>query len=124
MKFPESWLRQLVDPPLDSAQLAHALTMAGLEVEAREPVALPFSKVIVAHVLVVRPHPNADRLRVCEVDAGRAEKLQVVCGAPNVAAGQKVALAQAEQTKGQQRTQRRDADGKPSAAVPLAVRLL
>jgi phenylalanyl-tRNA synthetase beta chain len=93
MQFPESWLRTLVNPQLSTAELAHRLTMAGLEVEAVEMAAPPFSGVVVAEVLSVEPHPNADRLRVCMVNVGEAEPLQIVCGAPNVAAGQKVPCA-------------------------------
>src|SRR5262249_21538156 len=70
MKFSEHWLRTLVDPPLDSAALAHALTMAGFEVEERTPAAPPFRGVVVSRVLDVERHPNADRLTVCRVDAG------------------------------------------------------
>ena len=92
MKFAESWLRALVDPACSTDELSHALTMAGLEVEGTEPVAPPFSGVVVAHVRSVAPHPNADKLRVCEVDDGSAV-LQIVCGAPNVVAGMKTALA-------------------------------
>jgi len=87
MKFSERWLRTLVDPPLDSAALAHRLTMSGLEVEERVPAAPPFSGVVVARVLKVERHPNADRLTVCTVDAGQAAPLAIVCGAPNVVAG-------------------------------------
>ena len=72
MQFSESWLRSFVDPALDSEALAHLLTMSGLEVEERDPVAPPFSGVVVARVLSVVPHPNADRLRLCSVDAGGA----------------------------------------------------
>ena len=93
MQFPESWLRTLVNPQLSTAELAHRLTMAGLEVEAIEPVAPPFTGVVVAEVLAVEPHPDADRLRVCKVNVGEAEPLQIVCGAPNVAVGQKVPCA-------------------------------
>ncbi|WP_420225183.1 phenylalanine--tRNA ligase subunit beta [Pigmentiphaga litoralis] len=93
MQFPESWLRSLTDPALSTADLAHTLTMAGLEVEDLAPVAPPFSGVIVAHVTHLEPHPNADKLRVCTVDTGAAAPLQIVCGAPNVAQGMKVALA-------------------------------
>ncbi|MEO8740907.1 MAG: phenylalanine--tRNA ligase subunit beta [Casimicrobiaceae bacterium] len=87
MKFSEHWLRTLVDPPLDSAALAHALTMAGLEVEERIPVAPPFSGVVVGKVVAVERHLNADRLNVCSVDVGRGASLNIVCGAPNVAVG-------------------------------------
>ncbi len=84
MKFSELWLRSYVNPPIDSAALAHLLTMAGLEVEALEPVAAAFSGVVVGRVVAVAPHPDADRLRVCQVDAGTGATLQIVCGAPNV----------------------------------------
>jgi len=93
MKFSENWLRTFVNPSLDSDELAHALTMAGLEVEALETVAPPFEKLVVAHVLEVVKHPQADRLNVCQVDVGTGEKLQIVCGAPNVAAGLRVPCA-------------------------------
>ncbi len=87
MKFPESWLRTLVDPPLDSAALAERLTMSGLEVEQLEPVAPAFSGVVVGRVTAVAAHPNADRLRVTLVDAGDGRPVSVVCGAPNVRPG-------------------------------------
>ena len=93
MQFPESWLRSLTNPAISTDELAHQLTMAGLEVEETAPVAPAFSGVVVAQVLAVEPHPNADKLRVCKVDAGQGEALQIVCGAPNVAAGMKVPLA-------------------------------
>lgn len=93
MQFSESWLRSFVNPPLSSEELAHLLTMAGLEVEALEPTAPPFSGVVVAEVLTVNKHPEADKLKLCTVDAGQDEPLAVVCGAPNVAAGMKVPCA-------------------------------
>jgi phenylalanyl-tRNA synthetase beta chain len=93
MQFSEAWLRTYVDPPLEADELAARLTMAGLEVEQVEPVAPPFSGVVVARVLQVARHPNADKLTVCEVDAGRGKTLSIVCGAPNVAAGQRVPCA-------------------------------
>ncbi|HEU4709100.1 MAG TPA: phenylalanine--tRNA ligase subunit beta [Methylophilaceae bacterium] len=93
MQFNEKWLRTFVNPSLNSDALAHALTMAGLEVEARWPAAEPFSKVVVAQVLSAEKHPDADRLQVCKVDAGTEEPLQIVCGAPNARAGLKVACA-------------------------------
>ncbi len=93
MQFSERWLRQLVNPPISSDELAHLLTMSGLEVEGCEPVAPPFSGVVVAHVLSVEHHPNADRLSVCSVDVGGPAPLGIVCGAPNVAAGIKVPCA-------------------------------
>ena len=93
MQFSERWLRVLVDPPLAAEELAHLLTMSGIEVEACNPVASPFSGVVVGHVLSVEKHPNADRLTVCRVDAGTGEALGIVCGAPNVAAGMKAPCA-------------------------------
>jgi phenylalanyl-tRNA synthetase beta chain len=88
MKFSERWLRTLANPPIDTEALARALTMAGLEVEAVEPVAPAMSGVVAARIVRADPHPNAERLRVCVVDAGPGnEALQIVCGAPNAAAG-------------------------------------
>lgn len=92
MQFSEKWLRSFVDPEIDTAALSHLLTMAGLEVEELDPAAAAFTGVVVAEVLSVAPHPDADRLRVCQVNAG-GEPLQIVCGAPNVAAGMKVPCA-------------------------------
>jgi len=93
MQFSEGWLRVLVDPPQGAEELAHLLTMSGIEVETCNPVAPPFSGVVVGHVLSVEKHPNADRLTVCRVDAGTGGALGIVCGAPNVAAGMKVPCA-------------------------------
>jgi phenylalanyl-tRNA synthetase beta chain len=93
MKFPESWLRSFVNPPLSSEQLAHALTMSGLEVEETEPAAPSFSGIVVGEIKSFEKHPNADRLNVCQVDAGQEKLLNIVCGAPNVAAGMKVPCA-------------------------------
>ena len=93
MQFPESWLRNLVNPALDTAQLSHVLTMAGLEVEASTPAAPPFNNVVVAEILSAEKHPDADRLRVCQVDVGEASPITIVCGAPNAAAGLKVPCA-------------------------------
>ncbi|MFQ5635427.1 MAG: phenylalanine--tRNA ligase subunit beta [Gammaproteobacteria bacterium] len=87
MKISESWLREWVDPDVDSSGLAHRLTMLGLEVDEVEQVAPPLEKVVVGEVEHVAQHPNADRLRVCRVGVGSAESLSIVCGAPNVRAG-------------------------------------
>ncbi|MGC8807516.1 MAG: phenylalanine--tRNA ligase subunit beta [Thiomonas sp.] len=87
MQFPESWLRQFCNPDLTTDALAETLTMAGLEVEDVRPAAPLFSGVVVGLVRDVQPHPNADKLRVCQVDVGQAELLQIVCGAPNVVTG-------------------------------------
>ncbi|WP_371322641.1 phenylalanine--tRNA ligase subunit beta [Dechloromonas sp. ZY10] len=93
MKFSESWLRSLVNPALSSEELSHLLTMAGLEVEELDAVAPAFNQVVVAQVLEVVKHPDADRLNVCQVDIGSGTPQQIVCGAPNVAAGLKVPCA-------------------------------
>lgn len=89
----ESWLREVANPNLNTEELAHRLTMAGLEVEGIEPVAPEFSGVVVAEIKEIAQHPNADKLRICQVDAGTGELLQIVCGAPNAAKGIKVPLA-------------------------------
>ncbi len=93
MQFSENWLRTLVDPKMTSDELSHLLTMAGLEVEEIEPVVPPFSNVVVARVVEVAKHPNADRLNVCQVDAGTGTLLNIVCGAPNVRPDMKVPCA-------------------------------
>ncbi len=107
MQFPESWLRAFCNPPLTSQQLADTLTMAGLEVEELAPVAPPFTQVVVGEIKAAEQHPNADRLRVCQVDVGQGSLLNIVCGAPNARAGIKVpcALVGAELPPGE--------DGKP-----------
>ncbi len=93
MKFSENWLRTWVNPELSSEELSHVLTMAGLEVEALEEVAPAFNSVVVAEVLSVSKHPDADRLNVCQVNVGETEPLTIVCGAANVAVGVKVPCA-------------------------------
>lgn len=87
MQFSENWLRTLVNPDLTTDELSHLMTMSGLEVEGITPAARPFSKIVVAKVLEVAKHPNADRLSVCQVDAGTGTILNIVCGAPNVRPG-------------------------------------
>jgi len=93
MKFSENWLRELVDVKADRAALAHALTMAGLEVEELTPLGEGLDGVVVAQIVAAEKHPQADRLQVCKVDAGQGEPLQIVCGAPNARVGIKVPLA-------------------------------
>ncbi len=93
MQFPESWLREFCNPPLSTQQLADTLTMAGLEVEELKPVAPPFTKIVVGKIVEAVQHPNADRLRVCQVDAGQGALLNIVCGAPNARVGIKVPCA-------------------------------
>jgi len=93
MQFSEAWLRTFTSPPLDTAGLCDKLTMAGLEVETVGPAAPPFTGVVVARIEAVAPHPDADRLRLCTVDVGAPERLAIVCGAPNAAAGMTVPCA-------------------------------
>ncbi|MGJ8524537.1 Phenylalanine--tRNA ligase beta subunit [Halomonadaceae bacterium LMG 33818] len=92
MKFSVEWLRQWVSPELTADEIAHRITMAGLEVDDVEPVAPAFSNVVIAHIESIEQHPDADKLRVCQVNDG-ATRWQVVCGAPNAAADKKVVLA-------------------------------
>ena len=96
MQFPESWLREFCDPQLSTQALAELLTMSGMEVEELKPVAPAFHGIVVAEILEAVQHPNADKLRVCKVDAGAHSPqgpLQIVCGAPNARAGIRVPLA-------------------------------
>lgn len=92
MKFNDLWLREWANPELSVEALAAQLTMAGLEVDAIEPVASGFTGVVVGQIVSIAPHPNADKLRVCQV-AGGAEVVQVVCGAANAREGLKVPFA-------------------------------
>lgn len=87
MQFSENWLRQFVNPTLNTEELSHALTMAGLEVEDLQPVGAVFSNVVIGKILSTEKHPDADRLQVCQVDVGLAKPLQIVCGASNARAG-------------------------------------
>jgi phenylalanyl-tRNA synthetase beta chain len=107
MQFPESWLRTFCNPSISTQQLADTLTMAGLEVEDLKPVAPPFTKIVVGEIKEAVQHPNADRLRVCKVDVGQSELLDIVCGAPNARVGIRIpcALVGAELPPGE--------DGKP-----------
>ena len=92
MRFNEAWLREWVNPDIDSDTLAHQLTMAGLEVDAVEPAAPPFTGVVVGQIVSCQPHPDADKLRVCEVSDGEST-FPVVCGAPNAREGLKAPFA-------------------------------
>jgi phenylalanyl-tRNA synthetase beta chain len=107
MQFPESWLREFCNPSLSTIELSDTLTMAGLEVEELQPVAPPFSHIVVGEILEAVQHPNADRLRVCQVNVGQAAPLTIVCGAPNARPGIKIpcAMVGAELPPGE--------DGKP-----------
>ncbi|MDO8768880.1 MAG: phenylalanine--tRNA ligase subunit beta [Burkholderiaceae bacterium] len=93
MQFPESWLREFCNPSLSTTQLAEVLTMGGLEVEELKPVAPPFTGIVVGQIMAAEQHPNADRLRVCQVNVGQAELLNIVCGAPNARVGIKIPCA-------------------------------
>ncbi|WP_276739203.1 phenylalanine--tRNA ligase subunit beta [Pantoea septica] len=93
MKFSELWLREWVNPALDSAALSEQITMAGLEVDGVEPVAGAFHGVVVGEVVECGQHPNADKLRVTKVNVGGDRLLDIVCGAPNCRQGLKVAVA-------------------------------
>lgn len=125
MRFSEHWLRAWVDPPLSSEALAERLTMAGLELEALETVAPDFSGVVVAEVLALEPHPNADRLRVCQVADGGQTPRQVVCGARNVRVGMKVPLARpGARLPGDKRIEAAALRGVPSAGMLCSAREL
>jgi phenylalanyl-tRNA synthetase beta chain len=93
MKFPESWLRELVPLEASREELVQRLTMSGLEVEAVTPLGEGLDGIVIAEIVECAPHPDADRLRVCSVDAGDGERLAIVCGAPNARAGLKAPLA-------------------------------
>lgn len=93
MRFSEAWLREWVNPPIDTQQLADQLSMAGLEVDAVEPAAPAFNGVVIGLVQTIEPHPDAAKLRVCHVDVGQGDPLQIICGAANVAEGMRVAVA-------------------------------
>jgi phenylalanyl-tRNA synthetase beta chain len=92
MKIPVSWLRDFVDIPWDAPELSRRLTAAGFEVEGVEPAAPAFSGVVVAEIVSIAPHPEADKLRICQVNAGGAS-VQIVCGAANARHGLKAPLA-------------------------------
>jgi phenylalanyl-tRNA synthetase beta chain len=92
MKFSEQWLREWVNPATSTDELAAQITMAGLEVDAIDPVAGVFSGVLVAEILATAPHPDAEKLQVCRVNSG-SEEVQIVCGAANARPGIKVPLA-------------------------------
>ncbi len=93
MKISLNWIRDYVTFDLSSQDIADRLTMVGLEVEEIHALAPPFSGVVVGKILKIQKHPHADKLVVCEVDVGRKQTLQVVCGAPNTAEGQVVPVA-------------------------------
>ncbi|HEC05004.1 MAG TPA: phenylalanine--tRNA ligase subunit beta, partial [Thiothrix sp.] len=92
MKVSEQWLRELVNPKLDIEDIAEKLTFAGVELEGIEPVASDFSKVVVGQITKIEQHPDADRLKVCQVSLGD-ESIQIVTNVASVEVGQKVPVA-------------------------------
>ena len=93
MKFSEQWLREWVNPTLNTKLLCERLTLAGLEVESISDIAGCFTLVKVAEIIHVEPHPNAARLKICQVNDGSNLPLTIVCGATNARVGLRVALA-------------------------------
>src|SRR5204863_5365839 len=93
MKFSSNWLGEFVELPNDVAQLTESLTLAGVEIERIEERGANFDSVVVAQIMASAPHPNADRLTVCEVDDGSGRPRRIVCGAKNYKVGDKVPLA-------------------------------
>jgi len=93
VKISYSWMSEFTPLSAAPAEIAWRLTLAGLEVESMQPVAPPFSGVVVGEVLDCAPHPEADKLSVCEVTTDGADRLQIICGAPNVRRGLRVAVA-------------------------------
>ena len=92
MKLSEIWLREWVNPPISTEQLVRQLTMSGLKVSSVQPVAHTFEKVVIGEVISKEKHPDADQLFFCRVNVGENEPLEIVCGAPNVHVGLKVAV--------------------------------
>lgn len=93
MQISEAWLRSFVNPAISTETLVEQLTMAGLEVGSVEPAAAKFSGVVVGEVISLQQHPDADRLRICQVNVGAEQPLQIVCGASNVRIGLKIPAA-------------------------------
>src|SRR5665213_2556002 len=93
MRISLNWLSEYISIPFEPAELAERLTMLGLEIEAIERLGERWDNIVVGEVLEVSPHPNADKLRLTRVSVGEGEPLRIVCGAPNVRTGLKVAVA-------------------------------
>src|ERR1700683_5729846 len=94
MKVPHNWLAEWVKVPWPAPELGSRLTLAGFELESLSPAAPPFTNVVVAQIVSAEPHPQADKLQVCQVTTGQGTPRTMVCGAPNARAGLKSALAQ------------------------------
>ena len=93
MKVPMKWIREYTDIPVDAETYMNKMIMIGDGVEGYEQLGSEVTGVVVGKVVTCDPHPNSDHLHVCKVDVGEPELLQIVCGAPNVAAGQLVPVA-------------------------------
>ena len=93
MKFSEHWLKQFVNIKLSAFEIADTLTFAGLEVDNIESIKPDIKKIVVGKIIEITPHPNADRLRVCQVDVGKSKPLTIVCGANNAEKGIKAPTA-------------------------------
>ena len=93
MKFSEKWLREWVNPKMDMVELSHQLTMIGHEVNSIELQGTKLDDVVIAEIISVDPHPNADRLSICHVSTGKGKPIKLVCGAPNVRSGIYVPVA-------------------------------
>jgi phenylalanyl-tRNA synthetase beta chain len=118
MKISHQWLKTFVDVRLKPAQLAERLSMLGLEIESFEDQGARFDGFVVGKVLEKRKHPHADKLVVCLVDVG-VQRLEIVCGAPNVEAGQNVVVAQVGATV---LHDQHDPDGKPFVVQRIKIR--
>ena len=93
MLISEAWLREYIDPDIDTLDLANQMTMAGLEVETVKVLSGDFENVVVAEIVSVEPHPDSKKLNVCKVDTGDEDPVLIVCGAPNATAGLRVPFA-------------------------------
>jgi phenylalanyl-tRNA synthetase beta chain len=125
VKITYAWMREFVPLAVTPAELATQLTLAGLEVESVTPVAAPFSGVFVGEVLASKRHPDADKLSVCEVTTDGENRLQIVCGAQNVRAGLKVAVAMVgAQLPGEVRIRRAKIRGEESNGMLCSAREL
>ena len=93
MRISLNWLKEYVDIPVDADELAHKMTMLGLEIEAIERPWSESAKVHVGEILAIEPHPDADKLVVCKTDVGQGQPLQIVCGAKNMKVGDRVPTA-------------------------------
>ncbi|MEO6075663.1 MAG: phenylalanine--tRNA ligase subunit beta [Dokdonella sp.] len=100
MKFSEKWLRELVELKVDHDTLLKRLNLTGLEVESVEKLGAGLDRIVVGEIVSADPHPDADKLRICQVSVGSGENLQIVCGAPNARVGLKAPLAQVGATVG------------------------